>query len=471
MKGRDRAIVAVILALALIAGLFTVSRALQRAQSAQAQALAAAQTNVAGETAVGDISAPGSAAASAEQESPVPGDESGAAGVSGAGTASDVGPHDLEGGAAGADGSAAGENTQESGTSSADAPVAQTGQQSVTLPAMGGGSFSLQELTVWMQTQSAAAQAALQARDAAAALAVSGESASLRSFARSQGLLNFEAEQNRLGEEANTLGLAYLRCRDTVALQEENVAFYESLTQASPASDTSVAAVSSGDLVPSAEEAAASSTQPSDQTTAPPVWQTALDSAKLSLESARADLSAAMRDINRAVGNAPETQLVITDQLTEGDIPVVTADSAVAQALDSRNEVKGAAYTVTRERAALVQLRYTYPTTAPEYQKQQAVVDAAQSALLKTRGAVESDVRNRSAQLSISAQRLALLRQTLEASGLKPPESGTVEEQTAQWVTIYANRLQQLLELAQLNSDLLAFQNALSAGTVSVEIA
>lgn len=452
MKKRDRVIVAVILAAALIVGLTLVRRALDLSAQAQADLLASAQFN-------------GVGAASAEEAADQFGGENSDAGEDqtaqpGGDAAGDGGQSEDEA----EDGAGAAEGTDPSAGS------AQTGQTAADMtapaPSAGAGEMTLAALTQWMQDESSGALSAdsmLQAEEALAAGVGTADDALRRTFAQTQAEQNDTARRSQLAEEAASLGLAYLRGRDLAALGEESVAFYEALAAAITAqAGTEAAAQIQADLQTVEETLAAE---------------------KLSLEAAQADLQAARDDLNAALGNPYGTDIAVTGVLEKEALPSLTGDAAAAQALAARNEIKGAAYEAERARQTLTQLRYAYAPDSPEVLAQQAALQEAQAACAKAESQVEADVRDRLTRLGIQDQELAALSASLEKTGTAAPEaayvltggegtawSSNLSQLMGQWAEIKSTRASLITGIAQFNLDVLCFQHAIGAGCTAVTI-
>ena len=469
MKKRDRAIVAVILAAALIVGLVLVRRALDRAVRAQADSLASAQFN----------GGAGEASSSGEGDGAPAGE-----GDASAGDASDpqnggeepdaVPPED-----------GAQEGEEPPGGSS------QAGSSGVTgdPPSAGGGEMTLAQLSQWMQNESSGALAArnmLEAEQALAAGVGTADDALRRTFAQSQAQQNDEARRNQLSEEAASLGLTYLQCRDLVALREESAAFYQSLEAAVSAQAGAAAeAGTEAGAAAGAETPAVPDTGRTEQAQADlQAVQEALAAAELALEEARADLQEARDALNTALGNPYGTAIEVTDVLEAEPLPALTGDEAAAQALAARNEIKGAAYTADREQQALTQLRYSYAPNSPEVLEQQAAVEEALAACSKAESQVEADVRDRLTRLSLQKQKLDQLSDALEKTGASVPQAAYTLESGAdgtvwssnlaqlmgQWAEIENNLASLTQGISQFNLDVLCFQHAVGVGCTAVTI-
>ena len=445
MKGRDRAIVAVILAAALIGGLVLVHGALDRAAQAQAASLAAAQYN-GGEKAV------------SAGENLSTGDGSTQTG--------DTSQHQ------GGEETLAPEETPQEGESSSQdgsQPV-QTGTEEV--PSAGGGAMTLSEVTAWMQNESSgalAAQSMLEAEQALAAGAGTADDALRRTFAQSQAQINYEARRNQLAEEAASLGYEYLKCRDLLALQEESAAFWQSLEAAIAAQ------AQEGE-----EDAAREERRQADLLSV----QEQLTAQNLALGEAKANLEAAAEALNAALGNPYGTDITVTDTLTAEAMPTISGDGAAAQALELRSEKEAAQYRIEREEQILTQLRYQYAPTSPEVLEQRAAVQEAKAAAAQTETQVEADVRDRLARLELQAQKLEQRSAALEDTGTEPPEADYVLEMgaedgawssnlsalTEEWIAIRDNRAALIEEVAQFNLDVLCFEHAIGVGCTAAEI-
>lgn len=444
MKGRDRAIVAVILAAALIGGLVLVHGALDRAARAQAASLAAAQYNGGEEGVSGEENLPtgDGSAQTGDSSQPQDGEET-------------LAPE---------------ETPQEDSSSQDGSQPVQTGTEEA--PSAGGGAMTLAELTAWMQNESSgalAAQSMLEAEQALAAGAGTAADALRRTFAQSQAQMNYEARRNQLSEEAASLGYEYLKCRDLLALQEEGAAFWQALEEAIAAQ----AQEGEGDAARE-ERRQADLVAVQEQRTAQ----------NLALEEAKANLEAATEALNAALGNPYGTDITVTDTLTAEAMPTISGDGAAAQALELRSERKAAQYRIEREEQTLTQLRYQYAPTSPEVLEQQAAVQEAKAAAAQTETQVEADVRDRLARLELQAQKLEQRSAALEETGTEPPEAdyvleGGTEEGawssnlsalTEEWTAIRDNRAALIEELAQFNLDVLCFQHAIGVGCTAVEI-
>ena len=159
MKRRDRAIVGVILAAALIGGLVLVSRALSQAAQAQADSLAAAQFN-------------GGTGAASSPSVQTDGPQVGAGASSG-----DLSEPEHSGGEVGTDQPEQGEgNASSDGSGTESTQPGGSGEsgsaaETPAAPSAGGGAKTLDELSRWMQNESSgalAAQSQLQAEQALA---------------------------------------------------------------------------------------------------------------------------------------------------------------------------------------------------------------------------------------------------------------------------------------------------------------
>lgn len=445
MKRKDRAIVAVILAAALVAGLVLVRQALNHAAQAQAASLASAQFNGGKETAV----------SSPERDDPQEGEETA--------SAADLPASDTEGEP---------ETTPPAEETGEAPPAAQTGGTEET-PSAGGGATTLAALSDWMMNESSgalAAQSKLQAENALAAGIGTADDALRRTFAQSQAESNDTARRNQLEEEAAALGLAYLKCRDMLALREEETSFYQSLEE------TVSAQVNAGEAQDTGQE----EQRLADLQTV----QSARASAELAMEEAKADLEVAIQALNSALGNPYGTEIEVTDNLSMEAMPSMSGDEAAAQALEMRNEIKEADYQLQREQETLNQLRYEYAPTSPEVLEQQAAVKEAQAACSKAMNQVESDVRDRLTRLELQAQELEMLSAALEKSGTAAPETAYVLEGgqdgtewnsnlsalMEQWTEIASNRASLIEGTAQWNLDVLCFQHAVGVGCTVVTI-
>ena len=471
MKKRDWAVVAVILAAALLAGLVLVRHALDRAAQTQLDSLAAAQFN-GGETAPPETTAP---AHTGGETSPAPTETTA---------------------------------PQESAPlSETPAPVAESGQPLPTEtpseeavsdgtppPSAGGGTKTLAELIDWMRDESSGALAAQSLGQAELALASgvgTSDDALRRAFAQSQAPRNEEARQNQLAEEVAAPAFAYLRRRDTAALREESVAFYRALEAEVSAQVSSAQA--SGDTA-RLERAQA------DLETV----QTALAQAEEALQEAEAELDTALQELNTVLGNPYGTDLALSDVLEAEPMPTLTADEAVSQALENRNEVHAAAYQVEREQQALSQLRYTYAPDSPEVLTQQAALTEAEAACPQAELQVETEVRDLLSSLETQNQELTRLSESLSQLGGAPeavytletspaPETESVQaeeteavqaeetEAAAAWSSDFPDlmarraewedlRAGQIEKLAQFNLDVLRFQHAIGAGCTAAAI-
>jgi len=451
MRRKDWAIVACILAVALVAGLVTVNRALRQARQKQEESLLASQAAEAWARA--DSSSASSSAGDAAASSAAAGTQEATAGASGtAGAQSSAGGED----ATGAQSSA--------GSGGTSAAAAQT---DVDVPSLGSGAYTLSELTAWMQTKSGgalAAEAQLAAEKALASGTGTGDDAARRTFAQSQWANNDAARRNLLEEEALGLGTEYLRCRDLLALQTENVSFCQTLSAAVQA------ALKADDGTDSAKTALLQA----DEKTA----SAALEAAESARAAAQSELESAAAALNAAAGNDASTEISVTGALSRDTLSPDDAASAAAQAVASRNEIKDADNTAAREQQTLTKLRYQYPVTAPEYLNQQAAVQTAKTAAAKARATVESDLRTRCADLTAESKALDLVDRQLKETGTAEPktayaaeaESSNLAELETQWTQIVDLRQQQITQTAQLNEELGAYRHAVGVGCTAAQI-
>lgn len=454
MKQRDRWIVAAILAVALVIGLALVSHFLSRAQAQRQSLLTALWAKEEGSAALSSI---GSEESDAPEASDTP--------------APDGTPVPAEGAEASAQPESSG--TSESGSGGSGGTSG--GGSSADLgdpPVLAADEVTLESLTEWMQTESSGAleaQTTLAAENAIAAGVGSADDAQRRAFAQTQAPANYEARMNALAEQAASLALDYLRCRDQLALEEENLVFYQGLNamlqaeQSGESEDEARAQLLAEDAAAVAER---------------------LSQAELAVETARVDLQAASQALCEATGNGADAGLVVTGELSPWSLPDVTEEAAVSAALEERNEVKAALRAIEVAEAKLLQLRYQYPTTAPEYLEQQAALETAQADYPKAQTAVTSDVKERLARLQVSRTAIETAQAALDESGTAAPkplytlEQGTeggawtsnLSTLTTQWSRIYNNRSTLIQETAQFNLAVLEFQHAMGVGCTTAEI-
>lgn len=454
MKQRDRWIVAAILAVALVIGLALVSHFLSRAQAQRQSLLTALWAKEEGGAALSSIGseesdAPEASDTPAPDETPVPSE--------GAEASAQPEPSGTsESGSGGSGGTSGGGSSADLG----DPPV------------LAADEVTLESLTEWMQTESSGAleaQTTLAAENAIAAGVGSADDAQRRAFAQTQAPANYEARMNALAEQAASLALDYLRCRDQLALEEENLVFYQGLNamlqaeQSGESEDEARAQLLAEDAAAVAER---------------------LSQAELAVETARVDLQAASQALCEATGNSADAGLAVTGDLSPWSLPDVTEEAAVSAALEERNEVKAALRAIEVAEAKLLQLRYQYPTTAPEYLEQQAALETAQADYPKAQTAVTSDVKERLARLQVSRTAIETAQAALDESGTAAPkplytlEQGTeggawtsnLSTLTTQWSRIYNNRSTLIQETAQFNLAVLEFQHAMGVGCTTAEI-
>ncbi len=509
MRRKDWAVVAIILAAALIVGLRLVAYGLNRAQLVLEASLSVAQFN-GGEAGLGAAAgeAAGAAAGEAAGEASgaaagMPGADVEAAGGATGGIAGRVAEGAAGGVAEGVAGlpGAAGEAAGAVAGEAVSLPPDQAGETPASVPfvlptdmgnppSMGGGSVTLADLIRWMQNESIGALAAQIRLEAETALGrgVGTESDALRrSFAQIQSSANDQARQNLLAQEAASLGIDYLKCRDILALREESLGFYKALEAAiggEQAANESRPAETGRDAgeEQSAEEEPVP--DPGEKLLADrQAVQDAVAAAEIARAEAEADLKAAAEALNAAVGNPANTVIAVTGELLPDSLPTLSADAAAALALETRNEVKAAAYSMEREKQALNQLRYQYPPTAPEFLSCQSALEEAQAAYPRIKGTVESDVRNRLTRLQLSAQDLNLVAAALERSGSAGPEpayklklgpdqtwSSNLPALMGLWAEILSGRLRLITGTARLNLDILLFNHAAGVGYATAVI-
>lgn len=453
MKQRDRWIVAAILAVALVIGLALVSHFLSRAQAQRQSLLTALWAKEEGSAALSSI---GSEESDAPEASDTP--------------APDGTPVPSEGAEASAQPEPSG--TSESGSGGSGGTSGGSSADLGDPPVLAADEVTLESLTEWMQTESSGAleaQTTLAAENAIAAGVGSADDAQRRAFAQTQAPANYEARMNALAEQAASLVLDYLRCRDQLALEEENLVFYQGLNamlqaeQSGESEDEARAQLLAEDAAAVAER---------------------LSQAELAVETARVDLQAASQALCEATGNGADAGLVVTGELSPWSLPDVTEEAAVSAALEERNEVKAALRAIEVAEEKLLQLRYQYPTTAPEYLEQQAALETAQADYPKAQTAVTSDVKERLARLQVSRTAIETAQAALDESGTAAPkplytlEQGTeggawtsnLSTLTTQWSRIYNNRSTLIQETAQFNLAVLEFQHAMGVGCTTAEI-
>lgn len=492
MNRKDTAIVAVILAAALAAGLGTVGWALHREQLQQAlqfeEAQAAWQT--AGSAAAG---AESSEASSEETSS---GEDTTSEAASGTAGTEDTG-FSVEGEESAS--MAVGETSSAGGGNTAAGQMPDLG----TPPALAAGSeLTLEELVEWMTTESSGALEAetLAAAEKALADGVgTADDALRREFAASQWESNYQARLNTLEQEAVTLAMTWLQCQESLSLQEENLAWYQGMKEdieakletlskeVSTVSESSSEAVSATasetetSETASSEAAEAAARLEAEKACAEADLQQveeAIAEAELAVKSAQADLDKAQTALNEAVGLSAGDTLTISGELTPDSLPELSREDAIAQGLSTRNEIKGALYAIQQAEKELTTLRYQAAPDSPEVQKQQAALEKAQAAYPAAQTSVEADIIDRLTRLEIAFEKIELtssqLNSAAPASYAFQESGGQATSNLAQLRTDQAEQLALALQLAsqtaQFNQEAVQFRHAVGAGTVTAEI-
>ena len=499
MSKKDRAVVAVILIAALVAGLFVVHFSLEKARADQNAAMDRAMSNL------GEL--PQSPPAQPEDEpgvevikpqpTPVPDVSEPSPNES----APDLPPdrEDEEETSAAQTGSAL-IAALESGDFSSLEVLKELGLLDEEVrPSFGSEELTPQTLSDWMETESLealAAQAAVQGAQAMAAGVGSEDDAQLRAFASSQGPANYQAVVNGLKESAIALSMEYLRCQQVLEVQQQMLEVFRDLeTAVSEKQENLAQTVQQLEQTVTEEEPekegegeekpAQSVPQPSPleiaQTQLSAVSQdlntvTRLAAqAQTDVEQAQKDLDMAAQAIQQAVGNPPDAQLVFTGEFTPAAMPQMDVETAVTQALDNRNELKKAAFELIRAEKQLTDLRYQYPPNAPEVLDQQGVLTAAQAGILTLNDRIGLDIRQRHEELTKLAE--ALEQPTPQApketaAAYAVTESGSNGGELMDGWTQYEDEyLQYLEDVARMNVLALQFEHGVGVGTVSVEIA
>ena len=523
MNRKDTAIVAVILAAALAAGLGTVGWLLHQEQR---------QQDLQFEKAQAAWQAAGSAAAGAESseasgEEPSSGEDTTSEAASGTAGTEDTGSgaesEESAGMAAGETGSAGGGNTAAGQLPDLGTPPAlaagETGSAGGgniaagqlpdlgTPPALAAGSeLTLEELVEWMTTESSGALEAETLATAEKALADgvgTADDALRREFAASQWESNHQARLNLLEQQAVTLAMTWLQCQESLSLQEENLAWYqgmkeeieakletlskevssisESSSDAASATasetETSETASSETDSTEAAEAAARLEAEKACAEADLQQVEEAIAEAELAVKSAQADLDKAQTALNEAVGLSAGDTLTISGELTPDSLPELSREDAIAQGLSARNEIKGALYAIQQAEEELTTLRYQAAPDSPEVQKQQAALEKAQAAYPAAQTSVEADVIDRLTRLEIAFEKIELTSSQLNSSAPAAyafqESGGQVTSNLAQLRTDQAEQLALALQLAsqtaQFNQEVVQFRHAVGAGTVTAE--
>ena len=497
MNRKDTAIVAVILAAALAAGLGTVGWALHLEQLQQALQFEEAQAawQAAGSAAAGAESSEASGEETSSGEDTTSEAASGTAGTEDTGSGAES--EESAGMAAGETGSAGGGNT-------AAGQLPDLG----TPPALAAGSeLTLEELVEWMTTESSGALEAetLAAAEKALADGVgTADDALRREFAASQWESNHQARLNTLEQEAVTLAMTWLQCQESLSLQEENLAWYqgmkeeieakletlskevssisESSSDAASATasetETSETASSETDSTEAAEAAARLEAEKACAEADLQQVEEAIAEAELAVKSAQADLDKAQTALNEAVGLSAGDTLTISGELTPDSLPELSREDAIAQGLSARNEIKGALYAIQQAEEELTTLRYQAAPDSPEVQTQQAALEKAQAAYPAAQTSVEADIIDRLTRLEIAFEKIELTSSRLNSSAPAAyafqESGGQVTSNLSQLMADQAEQLALALQLAsqtaQFNQEVVQFRHAVGAGTVTAEI-
>lgn len=359
-------------------------------------------------------------------------------------------------------------------------PVASEEPQSpvveeMVLPSLGSGTFTVEQLVWWMQSESSASKTAIASLAQAESLAQgvgTEDDADRRGFATTQGLKNFAATMNGLAETATSLGNQYLVADLQYQLTVEELDTYtlvealignrleeKQTTQIMAEGDT---AQVEGDiaLLQAALEQCQSQIATLNQQ---------VEVCKLQVEDAKIQL-------NTAFGNDPTTDVVVTGALVAMDNSLEDSGTLVAQALELRNEVASGYYAIITAENTLTAMRYTYAPDHPTLLEQSAILDEAKAQYLTIRNEIEGEILSRVNGLALTSDILTQLESRLASMSLDAPMVYYPDDlETYGEMLSYATERSSLeLEIgqtiAQFNQDMLELEHAVANGTTVAPI-
>lgn len=286
-----------------------------------------------------------------------------------------------------------------------EAPAEAPMVEETALPTLGSGTFTVEQLVWWMQSESMASKTAIASLAQAESMAQGTEYDTYqRTFASTQGLKNFAATMNGLEEAATSLAnqclLADLQSQLTLSELEEYDFIVTLVSNRLAEKQTTKATLEGEDTALVDEDIAFLQEILSQCESRIAALNQTLEADKLQLESAKIQL-------NTAFGNDPTEDIVITGELVAVDYVAEDSATLVSQAQGLRNEVASGYYAILTAESTLTAMRYIYALDHPSLLEQTAILEEAKAQYLTIRNEIEGEILTRLSTIALYEEILA----------------------------------------------------------------
>ncbi len=213
-----------------------------------------------------------------------------------------------------------------------------------------------------------------------------------RDFAKGQIESNYLAEMNQIEYETVQIYYNVLLARDNFSIATDNVAAKKEILADTEAMKKMGMAANKDVLSVKADLAAAESERSAAETK--------YETAKMSF--------------NFLLGYPVLQKVILTDQLTEKTMTAISVEDAVAGAIASRNEIKGANFAAGVHEILLKNMSVRYPENSSKYLNQQVAYLNAVKTAADAPKKIEIDIRSRYSDLEDKKEAMSKAAATLE---------------------------------------------------------
>jgi hypothetical protein len=205
--------------------------------------------------------------------------------------------------------------------------------------------------------------------------------------------------------------------------------------------------------------------------------QSALTDAEKEVRAAKTKMEYARMSFNYLLGYHVLQEVEFTDKLTESTGAAIDTEKAVKNALDNRNEIRGADFAKDIYKILFDDIA-AYPKTSATYLNAQIKYLNAEKTAKDARAQIEIDIRNKAAEVADKKAALDAARslQSYAQEGLRlitlTNEEGlsTVEELLTAQVNLYKANLNVAKATSEYNLALEAYLNAQGVGTMRIPL-
>jgi Outer membrane protein len=276
-----------------------------------------------------------------------------------------------------------------------------------------------------------------------------------RDFAKSNTENNYQADLNQIRQDTISIYNMVLLAEDNYKIAKDNLAAQQKNLKDIDAKKA-VGLLSKKDVLQA---------------------QSALTDAEKEVRSAETKMEYAQMSFNYLLGYPVLQEVEFTDKLTETTSEAIDVEKAVKNALENRNEIKGADFATQIYKMLLDDVK-AYPKSSSTYLNALIKYNTAEKTAKDARTQIEIDIRNRASDVADKKAALGAAKslQSYAQEGMRliklTNEEGlsTVEDLLATQVSLYKANLNVANATSEYNLALEQFKDAQGVGTMRIPL-